>query len=217
MIRATTKLPWLLAAAGVSLLAACGAASDAAGGPSPTPTTAAPVTTDPVTTEPSTTAPVTTEPSTPSATSCLIGDWIISDADLGVYFDTVSVNAGFRSIDSTGVIRLTFTDTGYEWNNDYSLSMMVADTLYQAAQSGGISGTYSEAAGVLTGTVDRDDRTSTFSQDGAPLAGDVGDLFVGINPGHPMDSLPYSCDGPTLTLAAGPLAGAQYPVRLTPV
>ncbi|MDW3212591.1 MAG: hypothetical protein R8G01_01225 [Ilumatobacteraceae bacterium] len=189
----------------------------------PTPTAThptAPPTTPP--TKPTVPAPTPTTPpeTTPSpapsnGARCLIGSWVISDAELDAYFDVVAVNAAFESIDNDGVIRLTFTETGFEWTNQYSLAMRVDGTGYESTSSGSFAGSYTEAGGVIAGSVERDDRGGSLTHDGQPV-GDVGDLFVGINLARPMDSLAFSCDGPVLVLDAGPSAGARHTVRLTP-
>ena len=187
----------------------------------PTPVTEAPE--PPPTTPPKPTAPPTTAPPKPTVpppaplngARCLVGDWVISDAELDAYFDVVAANAAFESIDSDGVIRVSFTDTWFVWTNDYELSMTVADMDYVSVSTGSFAGSYTEANGVLTGAVERDDRGGVVTQDGKPV-GDVGDLFVGINPARPMDSMSFSCDGPVLMLEAGPSAAARHAVHLSP-
>lgn len=188
--------------------------------PKPTtpPTTAPPTTAPPKPTPPPTTTPPkpTVPPPAPvNGARCLVGDWVISDTELDAYFDVVAVNAAFESIDNDGVVRVSFTDTGFVWTNDYELSMTVADVDYASVSTGSFAGSYTEANGVLAGTVERDDRGGAVTQDGKPV-GDVGDLFVGINPARPMDSMPFSCDGPVLMMEAGPSAGARHAVHLSP-
>ena len=102
---------------------------------------------------------------------------------------SVEANSGFDSIDDSGVIRLTFGDTTYEWVNDYRLAMVIDDVPYEGVQAGGFSGKYTASDGVLTGSIDDDFRAGTITRDGAPLTEDVGDLFVDINPARPMDAL----------------------------
>lgn len=157
----------------------------------------------------------TLPPQQPNGAACLVGDWTISDAELDVYFDIVAQNAGFQSIDNDGEIRLSFTETSFEWTNDYTLTMTVGDVTYESRSTGSFYGAYSEAGGVIKGMVIRDNRTGTITQDGQPV-GDVGDLFAGIQPARPMDSMMFSCTGPILMLQSGPVANAHHTVRLTP-
>lgn len=183
--------------------------------PTTPPPTAPPTPTTTTTTTSTTPPPPPTQAPAPNGARCLVGNWVIADADLDVYFDVVAVNAAFQSIDSSGVIRLSFTENGFRWTDEYSLTMQVDDVVYESTSSGSFEGSYTEAGGVLTGTVGRDDRGGTVTHDGQPV-GDVGDLFVGINTAHPMDSLAFSCDGPVLVVDAGPSAGARHAVPLTP-
>jgi hypothetical protein len=220
----------VVSAVALTLVASCGGDDDTADAPadsiantSTTPSTAPTAPTEPTTT-PSTTAvsptDSTTAPSTTvaadSGAGCLVGDWVVTDADLADYFDTVSINAAFDSIDATGEIRISFTENSYEWTTDYTLTLQLGDETYEAIQTGAARGTYTEA-GVLTGTIDDDSRSGSIEQGGEPVREeDVGDRFVDINPARPMDSMPFSCDGPTLMVKAGPIVGAQYAVPLTP-
>ncbi len=151
----------------------------------------------------------------PNGAACLVGEWVVADDELKRYFATVADHAGFESIVSIGVVRLSFTNTTFTWVNDYALSMTVAGTTYESVLSGGISGTYRESDSVIQGTVDHDGRTGTITQGGEPV-GDVGDLFSGINPSQPMDGLLFTCTGPALMVQAGPLVGARRAVTLTP-
>lgn len=229
----------VLSAVALTLVASCGGDDDgdAAADSAPTTSTTSPSTTpstppveptDPNTAPTTTTAPVpssTAPPTEPTAdttvptggSACLVGDWVVTDADLAEYFDVVADNAAFDAIDSSGLIRISFTEISYVWTTDYTLTMRIADMTYEAVQTGAASGTYTEAGGVLTGTIDDDSRSGSIEQGGEPVREeDVGDRFVDINPARPMDSMPFSCDGPTLMVNAGPIVGAQYAVPLTP-
>jgi hypothetical protein len=115
------------------------------------------------------------------------------------------------------VIHLLFTESTYAWTNEYRLSIKIGDSSYESAQSGGLTGNYTQAtAGILTGTIDSDSRSATFTREGQAVVDDVGDLFVGINPARPFELLPFACDGPTIMVGAGSLASDSFPITLTP-
>ena len=159
--------------------------------------------------------PSTVAAPAPNGAACLVGDWVINDADLATYFDTVEQNSSFQSISSSGEMRLTYTNTTYKWVNDDTLQMVFDGVSYEGVNTGWFSGSYTEAQGIMTGTIDEERRSGTLTINGQPLVDDVGDLFVGINPARPMDAMKYSCDGPQLVLDAGPRAGAEYTIPLT--
>ena len=184
--------------------------------PTPEPTTA-PTTAPPKPTPPPTTAPPkpTVPPPAENGARCLVGDWVVSDAELDAYYDVIEAGAAYEAIDSNGVIRVSFTETGFTWTNDYRLAMTIADGDYEYVSTGSFSGSYTEANGVLAGTIERDDRLGTVTQDGKPV-GDVGDLFVEIFLARPMDSMAFSCDGPVLMLEYGPPAGPRHALHLSP-
>ena len=96
----------------------------------------------------------------------------------------------------------------------FTLVMVIDGEQYEAISSGDISGSYTESGGILTATSTEYNRSGGITKDGEPFVTE-GDLLVDIIPARPMDSLPFTCDGPTLVLGAGPIAGAQHAVTLT--
>lgn len=195
----------------VALLAACGDESPTSDSARAAGSGA--VVTMPSSTDPSTPVPLTTDA---SGATCLVGRWVVTDAALRDYFDVVAENTAFDSIESTGTIAVSFTPTEFDWRNDFELVATIGDESYATAQAGSLSGTYTGAAGILMGAVTGDDRTATFTRDGRPIDGDPGDLFAGLSPARPMDELAFACDGPTITLPAGPAPGDVAIVTLRP-
>lgn len=186
-------------AAAVGALAACGdEASTANGGTGvPEPTTA-----------------VTDLPPAVNGPECLYGDWAVSDAELGGYFAVVAANTGFDSVDGSGTITMSFTPTGFAWTNDYEVTAVMGADTFVVTQTGSVAGTYTEDDGTLTGNAGTDDRQATFTQNGQPVEGDLGDLFAGVFPARPMDAMGYSCSGPTVVIPAGPGADDVATVTL---
>lgn len=177
-----------------------------------------------------TTSPLSGTPSTPAATpsgqpgpdttsadpaACLVGDWIVTEAELNAYYDTVTAQSAFDSIDVAGQVRITFTDSSFVWTDDYAMDLDALDMTYRAALAGNLTGTYETDGRLLAGTVDHDDRTGRFSHNGVVIE-DAGDLFVGVAPARPLDTAPFVCAGPTLTIAAGPTGVAHHDITLTP-
>ena len=186
-------------AAAVGALTACGdEASTANGGTGvPEPTTA-----------------VTDLPPAANGPECLYGDWVVSDAELGGYFAVVAANTGFDSVDGSGTITMSFTPTGFAWTNDYEVTAVMGADTFVVTQTGSVAGTYTEDDGTLTGNAGTDDRQATFTQNGQPVEGDLGDLFAGVFPARPMDAMGYSCSGPTVVIPAGPGADDVATVTL---
>ena len=186
-------------AAAVGAFAACGdEASTANGGTGvPEPTTA-----------------VTDLPPAANGPECLYGDWVVSDAELGGYFAVVAANTGFDSVDGSGTITMSFTPTGFAWTNDYEVTAVMGADTFVVTQTGSVAGTYTEDDGTLTGNAGTDDRQATFTQNGQPVEGDLGDLFAGVFPARPMDAMGYSCSGPTVVIPAGPGADDVATVTL---
>lgn len=233
LIRWATIVP----ASALLLLSGCGGDDDAGVPTSATEVaiSATAATTEPVVTQP-TSAPTTPAPTTPATNapttpataapttaspvevSCLIGEWIVPDAELDAYFDVIAQNASFDSIDNDGVIRLTFTADTFEWAQDFELTMVVDGQQYVGTYGTTLAGTYADSGGVLAATGEPTTTgDSLITRDGSPVEPDsVGDLFVDIVVPRPLDSLPYSCDGPAIVLPAGPRAGAEHTLLLTP-
>lgn len=188
--------------------------SDATTVPPTAPATDAP-TTVAESTVPSSTSPTAT--TTPNTADCLIGEWTVSDADLEAYFDVVRDNGFWESIEHDGTIGFDFTGDTYTRTLDLTLTMGHDGVVYVGMHDSTATQAYApaegrlEAAGGLTFEGD-----SEFTRNGEPLVEDPGDLFVGVLPLADVDAFTYSCDGPTLTVGAGPSLDDTYELTLTP-
>jgi hypothetical protein len=184
----------------VGLFGACSGEGDA----SPTPSATV-----------STTAPDPTPASTDLASSCLEGDWQISEAELNAYYDELEPSSGFDPIDATGTILVSFTPTTYRYEDSYELSLSTGDQTFTVVTSGAIDGTWIADDTTITSEITSNTRAGEFSEDGTPLE-DAGDLGVGVFQFDPLADVPYSCDGPTLMMAVDEFGTTRHPVRLTP-
>lgn len=184
----------------------------------PLATTTAP-TTAPTTAAPTTAAPTTTAPATtvPGGADCLIGHWVAADDDLQAYFDEVATNGAWDSIENDGTMRFTFTGDTYTRTLDLTLTTVLDGTVYVGRHDISSTQKYTVVdgrpvpAGSLTFEGD-----SSFTKDGQPLTDDPGDLFVGVMPLADVDAFEHSCDGPTLTIGAGPDPDDTFDLPLTP-
>lgn len=198
----------------LGLLGACDGGSDESAATSDTaPSTVAVTTTDaPASTTP--TSDATTTPTDP-ASSCLEGDWQISEAELNAYYDELEPTSGFDPIDATGTILVSFTPTTYRYEESYELALTAGENVFTVVTSGAIDGTWTADDTTITSEITSNTRDAEFSEDGTPLD-DPGDLGVGIFQRDPLADVPYSCDGPTLMIAVDEFATTRHPVRLTP-
>lgn len=178
-----------------------------------------PVSTSAGTIEPPTpTTTLHTDPapdSAPQGAGCLVGEWTISGTELSTYYDAVAEIAGFQMMDVTGEIRLSFTESTYQYTQDFALSFQVGGDNESVLTSGADTGSWVADGEMLTSSNVRQSRLASVSEDGTPVD-DPGDLLVGVFPQDPIDQMPYSCDGPTVGLPLGEFKTDHLTVQLTP-
>ncbi len=153
----------------------------------------------------------------PVGADCLIGDWKITDGELNSYYDalTASVDAaGSFSMDTTGEVLLSFTETTYEYVGDFDLTLTVAGQSGTGAASGTVDGAWTAEDGVLQTELGSSNLNIIVTVAGQTFDGsDLGNGFVQSDP---LNNAPYSCDGPTIMFQAGVTEDVRHPLVLTP-
>lgn len=175
----------------------------------PAPTTAAPTTAAP------TTAPPVPTTAAPSA-DCLIGNWVISDAEMNAFYDTIEaqIEAGDVEISITGQTALDFTADTFRYTPAFTLSIDVVGQTGEGVTSGSVGGTYVDDDGLLTTTLTESNLDVTVTVMGQTFNGS--DLANGMLNSFPIVDSPYTCDpNPTIMFKTS-VGGVRHPVTLTP-
>lgn len=196
--------------------------------PATEPAATEPPATEPVATEPPATEPAATEPPADTAApvteppadgpECLVGDWIITEAEMNAYYDALeaalAAEAGTSpTIDVAGNVGLQFTPTDYTYTGNFDLTLAVAGQEGNGTSTGTVAGTWSGDDGVIVTELGESDLTVSVSIGGITLDGS--DLANGLLNDLPINAAPYDCEGPSLEFRTG--AGTpRHTVTLTP-
>ena len=185
------------------------------------PTTAA-ATTTPDTTTPDTTAststttaaPATTEVAPGSDDGCLVGEWVVTEAEMNAFYDAVEALVD-QPIDFTitGETGLVFTDATYAWSPAFTLELEISGITGTGTAGGSITGTYTTDDGVLSTELGTSELTLTVEVAGQTIDGAT--LGNGFITSVPFVNSPYTCDGPTPVIEFETI-DARHPVTLTP-
>jgi hypothetical protein len=161
-------------------------------------TTAAPTTTAPATT--TTAAPTTTTEPDPDPATCLVGDWIVSEEEMNVFYEAVRGNSpGLDQLSVTGFTTLSFTAEGrYEYGPAFTLTLATAGITGTGEASGVVGGTYEVADGIITTTLDTPGLQVIVNIGGQTLDGS--DIAGGFLTAVPINNAPYRCTGDTLEI-----------------
>ncbi len=215
-------------AAGLAL-AACGGSSDGIATPAvetdsaPTETdapveTEAPVETDPAPVETEapveTDAPVDTAPEPvvteaaeedTSTASCLIGEWVVTEAEMNGYYDALEATLGVAgpapTFEITGQSLLTFTATEYMYDADFTLLLDVVGQEGTGDATGTVTGEYTVVGDRIDAQITSSDLDVVVNVGGVTLSGS--ELANGLLNTAPINRAPVSCDGPTIGFALG--------------
>jgi len=202
-------------------LTACGGSEAATTAPTSSTTTvlaaSGPAATEPapVATEP---APATTSPDDGADGSCLIGDWVITQAEMNGYYDVVTGGFGEGGppveIDIVGQTLLTFTETGYVYTADFDLTLAVAGTSGTGVSTGTVSGTWETDEGRLVTSLGESNLNVIIDVGGRTVDGS--DIAGGFLASSPINDAPFDCAGPTLGFQADSTGAVRHEVTLTP-
>jgi hypothetical protein len=161
--------------------------------------------------------PPTDPPVTDAAGECLVGDWVVTEAQMDAYYaGLMSTMEAPLSLDTVGSAPLSFAADGtYAWAPAFSLVVEVAGQSGTGDVGGTITGNWTAADGVVTTSSDVEAVTVSIAVNGVVFAGD--DLANGLLNTSPVNGVTYSCDGPTPVLdfqTADP--AVTVPVTLEP-
>ncbi len=146
--------------------------------------------------------------------TCLIGDWTITEAQMQVFYDTVSAGVDGITFEVQGDTGLTFRESDYSYLPDFTLAMTVADMPASGTIAGTISGDYVVDGGTIT--TSHDSTAVTMTVDVAGTTMDGTDLFADMLAVSPVNSAPYECvAGPKLVIQMDTGYG-RAPIELIP-
>lgn len=162
------------------------------------------------------TEPPEAEPAGGTLPDCLVGNWVVSDAELNAYYDAVAANIGDGAVtfDTVGTPGITFTETEYVYSGDFTLILSLAGQTGSGVATGSAIGNYTVEDGIIRSELVSSDLGIIVTVGGATLnQSDLGNAFLDDNP---LFDTPASCDGPTLMFASGADGAIRHPIVLTP-
>ncbi|GAA1521792.1 hypothetical protein BJ978_000700 [Agromyces terreus] len=196
-LRARLALPALAALAALAL-AGC---SPTSGGGSATPTGAASASptsgADATASAPATDAAASENPAAASESNCLVGDWVLTDDQMQLFYDQVNVDLAEYAIvyDPTGSSGLTFRDDGtYAYTPDLSLSVDIAGLPAEATLGGTLSGEYAVDGDTVRTSNDTNELSMDVTVDGVAMDGTAVTEEILASP---ITAAPYDCSGDT--------------------
>lgn len=141
-----------------------------------------------------------TDPSDASDPACLIGAWVVNEADLQRFYDSMDTPAEFTVEGNTG---LSFTADSYEYTPGFTLTIDMGGMDATGTMTGSIAGSYTTDAGVITTSNDENNIDLTVTVSGRTIdASALGEGFLGASP---VNSANFACtaDGPIITWQGG--------------
>lgn len=162
------------------------------------------------------TVPVTDPPVEDGA--CLVGDWVITNAEMNSYYDalaaSVSTAGADLSFDVLGEVALSFTDSDYLYVSDFDIDVDIAGQGGTGVATGTVDGTWTTDDGIIQTELGSSNLNIVITVAGQTIDGSS--MGNGLIQSDPINNAPYSCDGPTLMFQSGASADVRHPVVLTP-
>ena len=186
--------------------------------PTEPPATEPPATEPPAPAAPvETAAPATEAPADESGADCLVGDWVITEAELNAYYDALeaalSASGPAPTFDIAGQALVTFTPADYTYTANFDLTLGVAGQEGTGASTGTVSGTWTPVDGVILAETTDSNLTVSVSIGGITFDGS--ELANGLLDSSPINAAPFDCAGPTLDFQTGE-GTPRHSVTLTP-
>lgn len=197
-------------AAALVLLAGCSSGGEgqegaAAQAPDPGEEDPAPANTSPTETIPAT--PETAEPAEPEEPAlaaddpaCLVGDWLITEASMQEFYDSMDTPAVFTVNGDTG---LTFEAETYEYTPGFTLDIDINGMGASGTLTGSIAGSWTASGGVITTSNEENDIDLQVTVAGQRMDGtDLGEGFLAMSP---INSADFRCEpsGPVIAWQGG--------------
>lgn len=155
-------------------------------------------------------APAPVDPTDPA---CLIGDWLITEAQMQSFYDALSSEIDGLSIAIAGDTGLSFTSDTYVYTPDFVLTLEVSGIEGEGDTSGSLSGSWTASEGVLTTEVGENSLATQITvlgvtQDGSELLGS----FITSDP---INSAPFDCSDPAAPVLQFETSTGRTPIVLT--
>ncbi len=163
-------------------------------------------------------APASAEPEAPADPTdpaCLIGDWLITEAEMQSFYDAVSGSTEGLQLTIDGDTGLSFTADSFTYTPDFTLRLDIAGVAGEGVTTGSLSGGWSAADGVVTTTVGSNDIDVQVSIAGTEV--DASDSVGSIIASDPINQAPFDCSvpaAPVLQFDTG--TDARVPLTLSP-
>lgn len=137
------------------------------------------------------------EPEAPKNSECLVGEWIVHEAELQSFYDRVNVSQATFSI--SGDMRLTITEDTYQFYPDFALTLEIAGIDAVGEIVGDVNGSYSASEEMLTTSYEHADNVEfVITVMGQVFDGkEMNDTFLSM---FAINEAPYTCVEDLLTI-----------------
>ncbi len=153
-------------------------------------------------------------PSDPTDPACLVGDWLITEAEMQSFYDAVSGTTEGLVLTIDGDTGLSFTADQYRYTPTFILRLDLAGVVGEGVTTGSLGGAYTAEGGVITTTVGDNDLQTIVTINGQTQ--DASALLGSIIASDPINQAPFDCTdpaSPVLQFETG--SGGRTPVALT--
>src|SRR5690606_1429214 len=151
--------------------------------------------------------PTSEIPGSDASAECLVGDWLVTEAELQRWATAVLPTGELKLVDVVGTSSFSFTaDGGYTLTPDWGFTLVIENAEMQgdAFVTGAVVGSYVTSGATLTTTV-TDSSTIRVEVDivlnGVSIPTDPFETILAEAFGmNPINSSPFDCAGGALTL-----------------
>jgi hypothetical protein len=165
--------------------------ASASASPSAVPTASTPAS------APATDAAAGDDPAEASESNCLVGDWVLTEDQMQLYYDQVTADLAEFAVayEATGSSALAFRDDGtYAYAPDLAFSVDIAGLPAEATLGGTLSGQYAVDGDTLTTSNDSNELSMDVTVEGVAMDGTAVTEQILASP---IISAPYDCSGDT--------------------
>jgi len=147
----------------------------------------------------------------------LIGSWVIDEDEMNKYYDALAADTGTGDdfdIEIAGGVTLDFDGENYVYGAGFTLELEAGGISGEGVSTGGVSGTYTAADGVITTELGSSDLDVVINVAGITVNGS--DMANGALTDLPINNAPFDCEGPTLGFQSGADDSVRHDVLLKP-
>jgi hypothetical protein len=146
--------------------------------------------------------------------ACLVGDWLITQAEMQSFYDAVSGSTEGLVLTIDGDTGLSFTPDEYLYTPTFTLLLEIAGVMGEGVTTGSLGGTYTAEAGVITTTLGANDLQTIVSING--VTQDASGVLGSIIASDPINQAPFDCTNPASPVLQFDTGAGRTPVALTP-